>query len=438
MLRFFLQIFIYWYAFVSSAETIHVEKNFNNKEVVELITGDTKSEDHELLEYYLHEMFTTVPYLQIVPIHDETSQGKTVDTFLPNFTKMEELGHNYAVYYTMTKSNSSTIFSYVIFDGLYQNTIASNTYNTNTNIKTLATNIAHDIYLTLTGEFGFFIGNLFYTARSQNSGYQVLYSQDSNLKKTQYTNENDMITSPSYCNNGAQVFFAKKSQNDMNIHQMITETGQSRQITAPDIDSPYLASPEVSQDCTKVFISSIKDNGSDILMYNLKNRTFSTVISDNNINVHPILNEESAQIYYISDKIHPTKIWTKFLDVSGTSYLVSRGLGGYIYLALSHDKAKIAFVKILNNQFYLGTMNTDGSDEIALKTGYIIEAPSWAPFGNNIIVAIQDDRNGPRKIYSISSKTGYSYPIRTVDRNVVQVNWIVNKNDFISQINYHQ
>lgn len=438
MLRFVLQTIICLYILTSHAETIRIEKNFSSKEVVELITGDNRTEDHELFEYYLYTMFGTVPYLRIVLVQDESAHGKTVDTFLPNFSKMEEMGHNYVVYYTISNSNGITILSYVVFDGLYQNTIISNTYKVKANIRTLASSVAHDVYLALTGEFGFFIGKLFYTARSPNSGYQVLYSQDQSLKKMQYTSESSMITSPSYCDNGSQVFFAKKNNNEMDIYQMITSTGQSKQIQIPSTDASYLLSPEVSDDCTKIFMSSVKEDGSDILMYNLKSRTFSAVVSDQHINTRPVFDEKASQIYYISDKIRPTKIWTKFIDGSDTSYLVSRGLGGYIYLALSPDKTKIAFVKILNNKFYLGTMNTDGSDEVALKTGYIIEAPSWAPFGNNIVVAIQDNQTGPRKIYSISSKTGYSYPIRTVSGNIVQANWVVNQNDFLTQIDYHQ
>ena len=83
-------------------------------------------------------------------------------------------------------------------------------------------------------------------------------------------------------------------------------------------------------------------------------------------------------------------------------------------------------------------MEKDGANELLLKTGYIIEEPSWTPYGNNIIVAIQEEKRGTRSIYSVSSKTGYSYPLNIVKGNIVQANWIVNENDTIAQANYHQ
>jgi TolB protein len=53
--------------------------------------------------------------------------------------------------------------------------------------------------------------------------------------------------------------------------------------------------------------------------------------------------------------------------------MISRGLGSYIYLSLSPDETKIAFVKVFGGKFYLGVMKSNGSGEILLKDGYIID-----------------------------------------------------------------
>ena len=436
MFHSFLVLLIAFFGIVN-AETVHITKNFDKKEVVELQTADVKTQDHELFEYYLYSMFEDVPYLQIVPTYDETLKDVKFETFVPNFQAMEEKGHNYMIFYTIEKNSYENSISYTVFDGLYQKTLFSGAYKTKENIETIAKNIANEVYLAITGEFGFFVGKLFYTERSKTTGFQVLYSQDLNLKKTAYTSENSMITSPSYCQNGARIFFASKNSEEMYIYQMSAETGTAKKMQITTKETPYLLAPEVSKDCNKLFISSLHEDGSEILMYSMENKTITSIISDEHINTSPIFDEDANQIYYISNKILPTKIWTTFLDGSKTKYLVSRGLGGYIYLSLSPDRTKIAFVKILNGKFYLGIMDKDGANEMLLKTGYIIEEPSWAPYGNNIIVSIQDEKRGPRTIYSVSSKTGYSYPLKLIKGNIVQANWLIGANDLIPQTYYH-
>ena len=112
--------------------------------------------------------------------------------------------------------------------------------------------------------------------------------------------------------------------------------------------------------------------------------------------------------------------------------MVSRGLGGYIYHSLSPDETKIAFVKVFGGKFFLGTMKADGSNETLLKEGYIIEAPSWTPSGTNIIASFQLDKSGIRKIYSVSTITGFAYALKISQGNIVQANWLVYSNDYIT------
>jgi TolB protein len=111
--------------------------------------------------------------------------------------------------------------------------------------------------------------------------------------------------------------------------------------------------------------------------------------------------------------------------------MISRGLGSYIYLSLSPDETKIAFVKVFGGKFYLGVMKANGSGETLLKEGYIIEAPSWTPTGTNVIASFQLDKSGTRRIYSVSTVTGYAYPLKISQGNIVQANWLVDSNDYI-------
>ena len=90
-------------------------------------------------------------------------------------------------------------------------------------------------------------------------------------------------------------------------------------------------------------------------------------------------------------------------------------------------------MKVFGGKFYLGVMKANGSGETLLKEGYIIEAPSWTPSGTNVIASFQLDKSGTRKIYSVSTITGYAYPLKISQGNIVQANWLVDANDYIEK-----
>ena len=139
MLRLLLIILLSLFSFSNAenanAENVYITKKFSTKEIVRLQTSDIKTPNHELFEYHIYSMFQSVPYLEILPIDDEQIKGAKIETFVPNFQEMEEKGQNYMIYYTMENNGSETLISYIVFDGLYQNTLFSGSYKTKENIE---------------------------------------------------------------------------------------------------------------------------------------------------------------------------------------------------------------------------------------------------------------------------------------------------------------
>ena len=60
---------------------------------------------------------------------------------------------------------------------------------------------------------------------------------------------------------------------------------------------------------------------------------------------------------------------------------ISFGKGRYATPVWSPKGDLIAFTKMLKGMFYIGVMNTDGSNERLLAKGYLVEGPTWAPNG---------------------------------------------------------
>lgn len=415
-------------------EIFNIEPDFSKPEILVITNRDTARTDvHSEFEEYMRWLFTKVPYIKIKVNHNSSlGSGNNIENFQPNFLKMDEERYNYMLYYTIDETPTHYTISYIVFDSLYQDGILSNSHTfTKTNLRKATQNIASDIYLKITGEFGFFLGKMMYTERSKETGKQVLYSHDIHHNKKQYTKKTSLITSPTYCNGGQKVFFAEKQSYAMNIQEMNTETLFSHAVKLPnEFEDLNISSPEISQDC-KTLLISVSD-GSQSSIHSLTNGIAKKIVEDGNINTRPTFGNDGS-IYYISNKFMTPKI---FKSQNGEVEIISRGLGSYIYYSISPNFEKIAFVKIFNSKFYFGIMNIDGSSEILFKTGYIIEAPSWAPVGNNVIVTIQETSKPVRQIYSISTMTGFAYPIWKLNGEIVQANFVINSNETLEE-KYH-
>ncbi|MDA0617409.1 MAG: hypothetical protein O3A66_01645 [Proteobacteria bacterium] len=417
------------------AEIFNIEPNFSKPEILVITNRDTtRTVAHATIEEYTQWLFTKVPYIKIKVDHSPPlGGGNNIENFQPNFAVIDKEQYSYMLYYTLDETPTHYTISYIIFDSLYQDGILSNSHTfTKDTLEKAIQNITNDIYLKITGEFGFFLGKMMYTERSKETGTQALYSQDIRYNKKQYTKKTSLITSPTYCNGGEKIFFSEKQSYTMNIQEMNADTLFHQTVKLPsEFEDLNISSPEVSEDCKTLLISL--SNGTQASIYSLRNGKMQSIIEDGNINTHPTFGNNGS-IYYISNKFGTPKIFAK--SQNGEVNIISRGLGAYIYYSISPNFEKIAFVKIFNGKFYFGVMNIDGSSEILLKTGYIIEAPSWAPVGNNVIIAIQETSKPVRKIYSISTMTGLAYPIWKLSGEFVQANFVINNNETLEE-KYH-
>ena len=71
---------------------------------------------------------------------------------------------------------------------------------------------------------------------------------------------------------------------------------------------------------------------------------------------------------------------------------ISFGKGKYATPVWSPRGDLIAFTKLLNGEFYIGVMYTDGKGERVVYKSYLVEGPSWSPkWSGDCIFIIRTD-----------------------------------------------
>ena len=73
---------------------------------------------------------------------------------------------------------------------------------------------------------------------------------------------------------------------------------------------------------------------------------------------------------------------------------ISFGKGKYATPVWSPRGDLIAFTKLLNGEFYIGVMYTDGKGERVVYMSYLVEGPSWSPNGRVIAFYNQNRLSG--------------------------------------------
>jgi TolB protein len=78
----------------------------------------------------------------------------------------------------------------------------------------------------------------------------------------------------------------------------------------------------------------------------------------------------------------------------------------------------IAFTKIKGNQFYIGTMLTDGKNERILSSGYLVEGAKWSLSSRYLVYSKKKSKFGfdsIPKLYVVDVLTGYEFKLNTPD-----------------------
>ena len=275
------------------------------------------------------------------------------------------------------------------------------------NIDTLSATIATDVYSYITGDFGYFYGNLLYTSRDYSATTPFRRITTTSLDGTEtlyYTDGTEMAMNPKYCAASNEIIFSlqKKASNaELYIINRTKKTRQRLAIPMNEIDIGSFFSPDFSPTCQYVVFSMAKNGRTNIYLLNRELGRVSQLTSGNGIDTSSSFFDEGRKIVFTSNRMGFSKVFA--MDLSGKNQtMLSSSLGMHLSPSVSPDGKSVAFVKIYDGKFSLMVMDINGGNERELKTAYLIENPTWAPAGNNIIFSMRETIKSKSKIYSMS------------------------------------
>lgn len=281
---------------------------------------------------------------------------------------------------------------------------------TRDNWRRIAHVIADAVYERLTGEKGYFDTRIVYVSESGPATRRIkrlaIMDQDGENHKF-LTSGSSMVLTPRFSPNMQKITYLSYSGTIPKVYILDIETG--RQTLVGNFPGMTFA-PVFSPDSSKLLLSYASDGKTNIYEMDLKTYKVKRITSPTSIDTSPSYSPDGKQIVFNSDRGGNQQLYVMNADGSDI-HRISFGSGRYATPVWSPRGDYIAFTKMANGQFYIGVMYPDGTGERLLASGYLVEAPVWAPNGRVLMYFRQDKgtsrRNAPVKLYTIDL-TGYN------------------------------
>lgn len=281
---------------------------------------------------------------------------------------------------------------------------------TRDNWRRVAHVIADAIYERLTGEKGYFDTRIVYISESGPATRRVkrlaIMDQDGENHKF-LTNGASMALTPRFSPNLQKITYLSYAGSMPKVYILDIETGRQRLVGQ---FQGMTFAPVFSPDSSKLLLSYAKNGVTNIYEMNLSTSKNKQLTFGTSINTSPSYSPDGTQVVFNSDRGGNQQLYTMNSDGSDLKR-ISFGQGRYATPVWSPRGDYIAFTKMANGQFYIGVMFPDGSGERLITSGYLVEAPVWAPNGRVLMYFRQDKGNSyssaPVNLYTIDL-TGYN------------------------------
>ena len=275
---------------------------------------------------------------------------------------------------------------------------------TKENWRRVAHVIADAIYERLTGEKGYFDTRIVYISESGPATRRIkrLAIMDQDGENHRFlTNGASMALTPRFSPNLQKITYLSYAGTTPKVYMLDIETG--RQKLVGEFKGMTFA-PVFSPDSSKLLLSYAKGRTTDIYELDLKTNKSKQLTSGTSINTSPSYSPDGKKIVFNSDRGGNQQLYIMNADGSDV-HRISFGDGRYATPVWSPRGDYIAFTKMYGGQFYIGVMYPDGSGERLITSGYLVEAPVWAPNGRVLMYFRQDKgtsrNNAPVKLYTI-------------------------------------
>ena len=278
------------------------------------------------------------------------------------------------------------------------------------NWRRIAHIIADSVYKRITGEAGYFDTRVVYIAETGNQVKRVkrlaVMDQDGENIRI-LTDGADMILTPRFSPNMQKITYLSYYKNKPRVYIFDMETGKQELVG----NFPGMTfAPRFSPDSKSVIMSMALNGNSEIYKMDLATKKKVKLTNHPAIDTSPGFSPDGKYITFNSDRSGTPQLYVMKADGSDVKR-ISFGNGKYATPVWSPRGDYIAFTKIADGNFYIGIMFPDGTGERQLASGYLVEAPTWAPNGRVLMYFRQDapqaGKPGKTKIYTVDI-TGYN------------------------------
>ncbi len=349
---------------------------------------------------------------RIIP-EDSYIQTFTSIDELPRFSDWKALNAAALVQSAISEIKTGSLrVEFRLWDVYSEEQMKGQSFTTTTdNWRRVAHVIADAIYERLTGEKGYFDTRIVYISESGPATRRIkrlaIMDQDGENHKF-LTNGASMALTPRFSPNLQKITYLSYAGSTPKVYMLDIETGEQKLVG--EFKGMTFA-PVFSPDSSKLLLSYAKGRTTDIYELDLKTNKTKQLTSGTSINTSPSYSPDGKQIVFNSDRGGNQQLY--IMDADGSNVRrISYGSGGrYATPVWSPRGDYIAFTKMAGGQFYIGVMYPDGSGERLITSGYLVEAPVWAPNGRVLMYFRQDKgsarNNAPVKLYTIDL-TGFN------------------------------
>ncbi len=268
----------------------------------------------------------------------------------------------------------------------------------------LAHMISDDIYDRISGGKYFDSQILFVAQTVDDAGnpIQRLAVMDQDGGNLQYLSDGkNLVISPRFSPDGRYIIYVSYKKN--NTAGVFVRDLKTKKQTFIATDRTVSYTPRFAPDNKKVIFSNLVDGRADIWVMQLRRVNgkikFDRLTDTPYMDMAPFYAPDGTKIVFMSDRSGTPQLYTMNPDGTGVQR-ISRGTGAYTTPVWSPTGEYIAFTKGQGENFHIGIMKPDGSEEQLLTTSYLDEGPAFSPNGKFIIFGRQQ-QNGDAYIMSI-------------------------------------
>ena len=312
----------------------------------------------------------------------------------PSFSDWKITTAQGLVHGKLNLKNDKIDIEFRLWDVLSQKQMVAQKLTTEkSNWRRIAHVISDIIYKRITGESGYFDSRIVYISesgpKSNRKKRLAIIDQDGANHKF-LTDGSYLALTPRFSPAAQEVAYLSYNKRIPRIFLLDLNTGLQKVLG----DFPGMTfSPRYSPDGKKLVMSLAKNGNTDIYEMNLSSLKIERLTSYDGIDTAPSYSPDGDFITFESDRSGSQKIYIMNLKTKKVKR-ISFGKGKYATPVWSPRGDLIAFTKLLNGEFYIGVMYTDGKGERVVYKSYLVEGPSWSPNGRVIAFYNQSKLSG--------------------------------------------